>query len=1516
MKTKTAVLNGKPDAGNPHVRFDEGEVASAKPRRGSLLYRNLKVAWRSLCGTGVSPVRALALVAVVGWAFTALADIPASAYVQDGLVVQFDGIENAGTGTYDATATIWTDLTGNGRNGTLSGKTAWNGKGLSITSASSSDKGLVTFDATHNASFTFDICLKVDKANGQYARITADNATPAMCCYGKGSSLTAAHPYVYGPGPGDDKDIGTAEYDATVLHTSTLLQSGDKADGWVWYHDGALLAQSSCVQTSTGSATATLGNRSSDYARGLNGTYYAVRIYNRALSADEIAVNANIDKIRFEGADPSELDWPTGCRWNAETGKIECRVTAECRGVAGSTVALNGGAAAKSASYWAEYGSTLSIVLTPAAGTSLIMWEGGAPEEGGTAGTYTVKVTSALSLAAVCGNETKTWAGASGARWDDESCWDPQGVPAAGDVVLVPAGSSVLLDGLTAHLGFADIAGTVTCTNWTTCIEADTLIVRKSGKVTCAGPVKTERDMSRAYLKGVDIVVEAGGSVDVTGKGFKGGEAGVAGYGPGAMREGVFGGSAHGGHGSYYILTQNNKYLDSIACAQTNIYGKAAAPETAGSGGWGGSSGTGGGAGGGVIRIVATGRVTVNGKLLATGGGSGGSGSACGSGGSVYVSCQTFAGQNGAIKADAVSPFTSYSQNYHGSGGGRIAIVFDTVEQAKLPVPRGMLYSSDCSPFHAPSRDSWTQAEPGTLYFSSDALIDRSGAALFGKLDFADVTDTWTVDSFRLTNGWAMLARDLDMVVTGDMEVSGKTLTTRRFNSSANRSTDDTNGTRWDVGGSQTEFTSNAVTYRCWQVSTRAPKLTVGGNLTVISNGLVHLVPSKVPRYPLGQTPATTNVGVEVSVTGVFKMDENGRVYSHSHPWSGTSPSISSGALQIGTTSWIDANEEGYSSVHGGKVYSLVPSTPKYKMGGSHGGAGGWSTNDSNQKYNEQAAPYDDCVWPVLPGGGGSGSYQGYYSRRGGGVIRLFVTGDAIVRGELRANAGPTTTFAGSGAGGSILLDCRSLSGAGVFSACGTAGHVQSQSFNQLNGAGGAGGRIAVHYDSAAQAGASAAFTFKAAGGAGVGEGAWTGAGESGSLWFTDDKLIAGNTTFAHQGFIYDPDPLSRLEMPSLNLTGGLISLPPGGYVDVAGDVVVSGSTKENAGFDIPNGWFRCGGSLTMNGGHLDVTGGGEVKQERLTVGGDMTLSGASVTLTCADTDYNSTACVGGTLTMTNKTTLTLQSPCAAVEGEPGLVFTAGGLEMYENCWVYPYSHNTNGASVLFRIPVVKMAPSSGFNASAKGYGRLTATGSQFGPQTTPFDGRAVDGNDGRDSYAPGHGGTGGLYRVVSTTYPRGRGLPYDSRRKPVLPGCGGSCTYQGNVPPRGGGVVRIESQSFDLNGGSLLADGGDGPGFRTGGSGGTVYVRAYKFRGGGGLLSAKGGNGADYSSGTSIGWCMSGGGGGRIAIWTAGDDRDVTTNVAGGNCPYKTEPMHTERCGTEGTVYWGALGGLLLFVR
>ncbi|MDE3275379.1 MAG: hypothetical protein PUJ80_05090, partial [Verrucomicrobiota bacterium] len=42
--TTGKALNGKPYEGNPHVRFDEGKVASTMPRRGSLLCRCLIMA--------------------------------------------------------------------------------------------------------------------------------------------------------------------------------------------------------------------------------------------------------------------------------------------------------------------------------------------------------------------------------------------------------------------------------------------------------------------------------------------------------------------------------------------------------------------------------------------------------------------------------------------------------------------------------------------------------------------------------------------------------------------------------------------------------------------------------------------------------------------------------------------------------------------------------------------------------------------------------------------------------------------------------------------------------------------------------------------------------------------------------------------------------------------------------------------------------------------------------------------------------------------------------------------------------------------------------------------------------------------------------------------------------------------------------------------------------------------------------------------------------------------------------
>ncbi|MBO7721747.1 MAG: hypothetical protein J6T01_04990 [Kiritimatiellae bacterium] len=40
--------------------------------------------------------------------------MPASAYIQGGLVVHFDGIDDAGAGVHDSAATTWKDISGNG----------------------------------------------------------------------------------------------------------------------------------------------------------------------------------------------------------------------------------------------------------------------------------------------------------------------------------------------------------------------------------------------------------------------------------------------------------------------------------------------------------------------------------------------------------------------------------------------------------------------------------------------------------------------------------------------------------------------------------------------------------------------------------------------------------------------------------------------------------------------------------------------------------------------------------------------------------------------------------------------------------------------------------------------------------------------------------------------------------------------------------------------------------------------------------------------------------------------------------------------------------------------------------------------------------------------------------------------------------------------------------------------------------------------------------------------------------
>lgn len=82
-----------------------------------------------VCASSAAPVRSSLSTREI--ATTAAQTIPtAKDYIQDGLIAMWDGIENAGEGVHDENATNWVDLTGNGLDLTLASNVNFSVNGI------------------------------------------------------------------------------------------------------------------------------------------------------------------------------------------------------------------------------------------------------------------------------------------------------------------------------------------------------------------------------------------------------------------------------------------------------------------------------------------------------------------------------------------------------------------------------------------------------------------------------------------------------------------------------------------------------------------------------------------------------------------------------------------------------------------------------------------------------------------------------------------------------------------------------------------------------------------------------------------------------------------------------------------------------------------------------------------------------------------------------------------------------------------------------------------------------------------------------------------------------------------------------------------------------------------------------------------------------------------------------------------------------------------------------------------
>ncbi|TNF22656.1 MAG: hypothetical protein EP329_28365, partial [Deltaproteobacteria bacterium] len=205
----------------------------------------------------------------------------------------------------------------------------------------------------------------------------------------------------------------------------------------------------------------------------------------------------------------------------------------------------------------------------------------------------------------------------------------------------------------------------VTISNAT--LSAGTLTITGTGSTLTHTATSTGPTERRLDITADEVIVDSGGTIDVSGRGWLGGNnSHTSGYAPYAFAAAPASqGGGHGGEGA-----RDNNVADG-----GEAYGSLYHPTHNGAGGGGNTSyADRGGSGGGTIHIVAATRAVLNGALRANGYNGvdpGSYGTAGGAGGSIYVEAPLIQG-NGPLEAYGGN---GADDDAAGGGGGRIALI-------------------------------------------------------------------------------------------------------------------------------------------------------------------------------------------------------------------------------------------------------------------------------------------------------------------------------------------------------------------------------------------------------------------------------------------------------------------------------------------------------------------------------------------------------------------------------------------------------------------------------------------------------------------------------------------------------------------------------------------------------------------------------------------------------------------------------------------------------------------------
>ena len=233
--------------------------------------------------------------------------VPASAadYVQDGLILHLDGIQNTASG-HDGSSTVWTNLAPASADrfpdGTIVGDLQWGdnclnyggqrGTGVTLNKTTKTFSEL-TIEVVYrtNSSGSYDSLIQNCEGSGEGFQIESKDNSNALT-------------YIW-----YDSKLGYCRAPIQpVIHNRILYTGFARTSSEFTAYDTNLDSVSGSIVNSinAGSVPWAVGagptNGSSKFTDTLNGSIYSVRFYNRKLSAAEIAKNRAIDASRFNCA--------------------------------------------------------------------------------------------------------------------------------------------------------------------------------------------------------------------------------------------------------------------------------------------------------------------------------------------------------------------------------------------------------------------------------------------------------------------------------------------------------------------------------------------------------------------------------------------------------------------------------------------------------------------------------------------------------------------------------------------------------------------------------------------------------------------------------------------------------------------------------------------------------------------------------------------------------------------------------------------------------------------------------------------------------------------------------------------------------------------------------------------------------------------------------------------------------------------------------------------------------------